>query len=135
MARRARARRPFGHLEVFALLAAASFLAARFFPVLALRLRCPMLSLTGWPCPTCGMTRAFVRLAHGRLPGALAASPLGALLAASAWAFAAVALLAWAAGRPLPALPAPAQRALATTVLALAALNWTWLCLVRWRSS
>ncbi|BDG09891.1 DUF2752 domain-containing protein [Anaeromyxobacter paludicola] len=134
MASRAEARPPFGHVEVFALLGASSFLAARFFPVLALRLRCPLLALTGWPCPTCGMTRAFVRLAHGAVGGAVAASPLGALLAAAAWAFGAAALAAWAAGRPLPALPRPAQRALAAALVGLAAVNWSWLCLTRWRS-
>src|SRR6266568_116226 len=113
MAPHERARQPFGHLEVFALLGAASFVAARFFPLLALRFRCPLLALTGWPCPTCGMTRAFVRLSHGRLEGALSASPLGALLAAAAWAFGAAALAAWAVGRPLPPPARPAQRALA----------------------
>ncbi|HZZ84192.1 MAG TPA: DUF2752 domain-containing protein [Anaeromyxobacteraceae bacterium] len=127
-------RRPVGHLEVFALLGAASFLLARFFPLLALHLRCPLLALTGWPCPTCGMTRAFVRLAHGRLQGAVAASPLGAFLAAAAWAFALAALVAWAARRPLPSPPPPAQRALAAALVGLAAVNWTWLCLARWRS-
>lgn len=44
--------------------------------VLAIGWRCPVLLLTGVPCPTCGMTRA-VRLAlHGDLAGATHVHPL-----------------------------------------------------------
>jgi hypothetical protein len=34
-------------------------------------LKCPLRSLTGIPCPTCGMTRAFVSLAQGDFPQAV----------------------------------------------------------------
>ena len=35
-------------------------------------LGCPILALTGIPCPTCGMTRAFTALARGQLDQAIA---------------------------------------------------------------
>jgi hypothetical protein len=119
--------RRFGHPEVFAAIAALSFLAARFLPVLSLPYTCPARGLLGIPCATCGMTHAFVALAHGDLAAALHASPLGAALAAGAWAFALVDLARLALGRPFPAVPAGLLRA--ATALGLVALlaNWAWL--------
>ncbi len=119
--------RRFGHPEVFAAIAALSFLVARFVPVLGLPYTCPAKGLLGIPCATCGMTHAFVALAHGDLAGALHASPLGALLAAGAWAYAGLDLLRLALGRPFPAVPAGLLRAAtAAGVVALLA-NWAWL--------
>ncbi|HEY6100872.1 MAG TPA: DUF2752 domain-containing protein, partial [Anaeromyxobacter sp.] len=92
----------FGHAEAFALVGLLSFLAARFLPVLALPVVCPMRALAGIPCATCGMTHAFVSLAHGDVAAALSASPAGALLAAGAWLFAAADLVRAAAGARLP---------------------------------
>jgi Protein of unknown function (DUF2752) len=34
-------------------------------------LKCPLRSLTGIPCPTCGMTRSFVAIAQGNLNAAI----------------------------------------------------------------
>jgi hypothetical protein len=119
--------RRFGHPDVFAAIAALSFLVARFLPVLALPITCPARGLLGLPCATCGMTHAFVALAHGDLPGALHASPLGAALAGGAWAFALLDLARLALGRPFPRIPAGALR-LATAAGAVALLlNWAWL--------
>jgi hypothetical protein len=119
--------RRFGHLDVFASIAALSFLVARFLPVLALPFTCPARGLLGLPCATCGMTHAFVALAHGDLAGALHASPLGLLLAAGAWGFALLDLARLALGRPFPEIPAGALR-LATAAGAVALLlNWAWL--------
>ena len=65
----------YGHLDVFAAIGALSFLVARFVPVLGLPLVCPLRALAGIPCATCGMTHAFVHLAHGEVARAVHASP------------------------------------------------------------
>ena len=52
---------------------------------------CNMVQLTGYPCPTCGMTTSFALLVRGDLPGSLRANWVGTLLALS-WA----GLLVWA---------------------------------------
>ena len=95
--------------------------AAVFLPA------CPWHSLTGWPCPGCGTTRAFVRLLYADIPGAIAVNPLAACGAA---AFVVGGLFApvWlACGGPTPSLstrPRPAWLALlAASVLA----NWAYL--------
>lgn len=119
--------RRFGHGEVFALLSALSFLCARFLPLLDLPFACPFKGLTGLPCATCGMTHAFVHLAHGRLLAALAASPLGALLAALAWAFAAADLMLLLARRPWPRPGPRAARGLAAMALGALLANWAFL--------
>lgn len=43
---------------------------------------CLLRATTGVPCPLCGSTTAFVRLGHGSLRAALAASPLAVVGAA-----------------------------------------------------
>jgi hypothetical protein len=125
---RARAWR-FGDAEVFAAMFAAAFLAARFLPVLELGWSCPSRALLGLPCATCGMTRAFVRLAHGDVAGALAASPAGAAFAAIAWGFALAALVRPAVGFAWPRLPPRAARALVVAALAALLVNWGYLVL------
>ena len=121
------AARRLGHAGVYALIAGLSFLAARLLPVLALRYTCPSKALFGLPCATCGMTHAFVALAHGDLAAAVAASPLGALLAAGAWLFALAAALLLATGRPFPRVPDRLWRAAAAAGAVLLLANWAWL--------
>ncbi len=41
---------------------------------------CSVLQLTGYPCPTCGMTTAFAHTVRGNLPQALRAQPMGVLI-------------------------------------------------------
>ena len=117
----------FGHAEVFAAIAALSFLAARFLPLLSLPFVCPMRGLAGIPCATCGMTHAFVHLAHGEVGQGIAASPLGAALAAAVWLYAALDLARAALGAPLP-VPSPrlARGAVALGLVALLG-NWAYL--------
>jgi len=45
---------------------------------------CPLRSLTGIPCPLCGMTRACVALVHGHLGTSLAFNPAGVLVVLAA---------------------------------------------------
>ena len=123
-----RPRARFGLLEVYAILAVGTFLVARFVPVLQLfHLPCPFLALTGLPCATCGMTHAFVLLAHGEVAGAVAWSPAGAALAALGWTIGLADLVRVALGRPLPAVsPRHLRRAVIAGAVALA-VNWLWM--------
>lgn len=42
---------------------------------------CGFVALTGYPCPTCGMTTAFAHAVRGQMIAALYAQPAGAVLA------------------------------------------------------
>jgi hypothetical protein len=122
------ARRP-GIPEAFAAVAVLSFLVARFVPVLDVHYQCTFRAITGLPCASCGMTHAFVALAHGDVAGAWAASPGGALLAAGAWLYALADAARLAAGLPWPLLSARAWRGMAVAATGAAALNWAWMVL------
>ena len=56
--------------------------AAAVWPMLPLHppLACPLRSLTGIPCPFCGMTRACVAAVHGHLGASLSFNPGGVLI-------------------------------------------------------
>lgn len=123
--------RTFGHVEVFAAIGAASFLVARFLPVLSLGYQCPLRAAAGIPCATCGMTRAFVHLARGDLGLSLAASPLGALLAAAAWGLALAAVLRLLLGWRWPEVPARHARAAVLIGLCALLANWAWLVIAQ----
>jgi hypothetical protein len=45
---------------------------------------CTFYWVTGWPCPSCGMTTSFSHLAHGDMGESLRSNPAGTLLAACA---------------------------------------------------
>lgn len=86
---------------------------------------CPMLALTGVPCPFCGMTTATVAMTHGHWATAVAASPLAYLVAALAIGTAPV-LVARAAGQvsgPQPWSAATRHR-ISRVVACLVALSW-----------
>lgn len=84
------AAKPSDHLLAFGGIAAVVLLIARILPVLPLPSVCGLRNATGLPCPTCGMTRAFVRVTHGELAAAFQVSPLGTALC-----FGAIGLVAW----------------------------------------
>ena len=110
---------------------ASAFLAARTQPWWGERVRilCPLLELTGVPCPTCGGTRALVALAQADVLGALAWNPMVALagMLAVAWSVAAVAMLVGLVQPPAIPTALPARVRLAVPVLVL--LNEAWLLL------
>lgn len=62
---------------------------------------CPFLLLTGLPCATCGMTRAFFALGHGRLGEALSLNHAAPLVYGLAWTTLVLAFAQAALGVPL----------------------------------
>jgi hypothetical protein len=78
-------------------------------PVHGPGLPCPLRTLTGIPCPLCGMTTSVTDTVHGHLGAALAANPAGLLAVAAA-----VALLVWRRAREaaVPAAAVPVALAL-----------------------
>lgn len=89
---------------------------------------CTFRAFTGWPCMTCGATRALGLLFHLDVPAALAMNPLATLgvLGLLPWALADLALLPW--GRALDVDLAPAlARAARVALVAAVVLNWIYL--------
>lgn len=66
-------------LGIPALLVAAYFLPR--FPVLLEAPLCAVRGFLGVACPGCGLTHAFIALAHGRIRGSVDAHPLGIVIA------------------------------------------------------
>jgi hypothetical protein len=89
---------------------------------------CTFKLLSGWPCLTCGSTRALGRLFHLDLAGALASNPLAILVALAVvpWALADLALLPRGQAVRLSLPPGGARIARVAAVLALV-LNWIYL--------
>ena len=88
-------------------------------------LPCPLRTLTGVPCPLCGMTTAATALATGDLGAAVAANPFALLLAGFTLVMAVV-MAARALGRLDPAAQWPASRRRQSYWVAgvLAAASW-----------
>lgn len=99
-----RPNRKFGTLDALGLVGLIGLFVARFIPVAKLIpfWGCAFRTITGWPCPGCGLTRAADHFAHFNLLGALKANPLGTL-AAAGFAVAVV----WSALHLLFKLPTP----------------------------
>lgn len=95
---------------------------------------CHFLAFTGYPCGTCGFTRAFVRAARFDWAGAFVVSPLGTVVFYG-WVLAAVWIaLSWLhPGVKLPRLDAKAMPLVARFgILAVFLGNWAYLLIYRW---
>lgn len=64
-------------------------------------LRCPLLTLTGIPCPGCGLTRSFVAIAQGDWSEAVAYHGLGPILFAGCVVWSALLIWEIATQRPV----------------------------------
>jgi hypothetical protein len=86
---------------------------------------CPLRTLTGVPCPFCGLTTATAALVHGQWQAAAATSPLVYLVAALA-AVTAPVLVARALGLAGPPRPwsTAARRRTGWIVAVVVALSW-----------
>lgn len=123
-------RRGYSVPERFSLFAAGAATTGAVYPSLMAHtggqgLPCPLRTLTGVPCPFCGLTTATVAFTHGAWAGAAAANPLVFLAAALLAATAPV--LAWRATGHVPA-PRPwsatARRRTAWAMACLVGLSW-----------
>ena len=117
-------------LPLAALWALGSLCALGSIPLLPYLARlagpCPLHTLAGIPCPTCGVTRAATALAHGQVAAALRWNPLAAIglgvgvaggPIAPAWVLLRGPLFSWQPGR-------------GARMLAVAALAANWIYLV-----
>jgi Protein of unknown function (DUF2752) len=88
-------------------------------------LPCPLRTLTGIPCPLCGMTTAATALASGDLGAALAANPFALVLAAFTLVMAVVMAARAVGWLPVAAQwPASRRRQSYRVVAVLAAASW-----------
>ncbi|HYH84597.1 MAG TPA: DUF2752 domain-containing protein [Pyrinomonadaceae bacterium] len=87
---------------------------------------CPLRALTGYPCPGCGMTRAFCAIGHGEFALAVgynALSPLLFLAMFGVWAHALATILKLEGARAALERMMPGARA-AKLLLALTLVWW-----------
>jgi hypothetical protein len=115
------------HVSMFAV--GAAVLGAAYPAVVAHTgwpgLPCPLRTLTGVPCPFCGMTTATVALSHGQWASAAAANPLVYLAAVLVAATVPVLLARTAGLAPAPYPWAEAKRRRARWAMAvLVGLSW-----------
>jgi len=87
---------------------------------------CVFRALTGFPCPTCGTTRAATAFLNGELTAAFAANPLGAL-AGLIFVVGAPPAVAWTMTRTkVPLVTGPLPMWTRITAASLIGLNWVY---------
>lgn len=121
-----------GALPLGAILAGIAALAAAAVALLHLDALpftvCFFKTATGWPCATCGSTRALARLFHADMAGAWGMNPLAAtgMMALLPWAAADLALMSRGRALRLELGPA-AARLVRVGVVAAVVVNWAYL--------
>jgi len=116
-------------LALLWLAAAASALALRplWLAIAPLLRPCVFRSLAGFPCPTCGTTRAATAFLDGNPITAFTANPLAAAAGFLSVVGAPLAAL-WAVARwPLPVVPTPLPGWIRIGAVALIAINWLYI--------
>lgn len=126
---------PFADLEpALAILGGGLLAALALLPLDALAPlagTCSFRDLTGYPCATCGTTRAVLALGHGRLLAALRFNPLVTLALCALCAYAPVAAYVWFARRRRPRIGLAGRIARVAAVCAvIAAVAAQWIFLV-----
>jgi uncharacterized protein DUF2752 len=92
---------------------------------------CIFKAMTGWPCMSCGSTRAVVRLASLDLAGALAMNPLATMGVLGLLVWAAADLFLWPRGRALAVQASPpVARLLRVLAVTAVLVNWAYLVAV-----
>lgn len=127
--RRLGVRRDLSTPERIGVLGVGVLLAGAVWPAVVgatgLGLPCPLRTLTGVPCPGCGLTTGAVALSHGQIGAALAANPV--ILGLGVTAVLAVALLSLRAFGIVPP-PAPwsarQRRRMGWAIALLALASW-----------
>ena len=91
--------------------------------------RCAFKTITGLPCPTCGVTRTIIALSRGDVDRALFLNPLATIACAAGLLYLlyAAAVLALRLPRLRPAVSAAAARRVRIGAVAVLAANWLWL--------
>jgi Protein of unknown function (DUF2752) len=122
--------RTLGFFDVLGLLGLLGLLVARFVPVARLPFwGCALRQRTGWPCPSCGLTRVAERVAHGNLAGAWEANPLGTVGAVLFALIALTSLLHLLFKLPVPDVRLTRREAFLTrtTIVLLVLFNYAYL--------
>ena len=122
--------RTLGFFDVLGLLGLIGLLVARFVPVARLPFwGCALRQTTGWPCPSCGLTRVAERVAHGNLAGAWEANPLGTVGAVLFALIALVSLLHLLFKLPIPDVRLTRREAFLSraTIVLLVVFNYAYL--------
>lgn len=91
--------------------------------------RCAFKTITGLPCPTCGVTRTVIALSRGDIERGVFMNPLAAIACAVGLLYLvyAAAVLALRLPRFRPTVSAPGARRLRIAAVAALAINWIWL--------
>ena len=91
--------------------------------------RCMLKTLTGLPCPTCGVTRMVIALSRGQIAHGLFLNPLATVAAGVALMYLiyAAAVLAFRLPRLRPLVTPAGARAIRVVSVAAIAINWAWL--------